>query len=229
MIEIILIAIAAYLIGSIMPSIILTKKFKGYDIREKGSNNAGSTNVFRNEGIKLGLATFLLDFVKGILAVSLVIVLNTLIKFQTNISILAMIATIFVILGHTYPVFFKFKGGKGVATAIGALLIINPAIVGILVMYAGLQILLTKMVSVASISSAVLLPILMLYMQDNTNTTLKGNYTHYLIFSFILTLIIVFNHRSNIKRLRNGEENTFLAKTVDTKITEKEEIIEENK
>lgn len=203
--EYLIIAVIAYLIGSIMPAIILTKKFKGFDIREKGSNNAGTTNVIRTAGFMLGALSFLLDLAKGSIAVLVAILISKL--FKLNTAELMQFATIFVVLGHTLPIYFGFKGGKGVATAFGALLVISPAIAGILAAFALTIILVTKMVSVASIASALLLPILFIFVQNTINMNNEKFKMSYIVFAVILSAIVIINHRTNIKRLYNGEEN----------------------
>lgn len=204
MIHISIVIILSYLIGSIMPSIILTKKIKGYDVREKGSKNAGTTNVFRNAGILLGILTFIGDTLKGVISVGIAFIVAYFTK--VNAGELAQYALIFAVLGHTFPIFFGFKGGKGVATALGGMLVIHPILTGILIVYAIVQLILTKMMSVASLSSAILLPVLMVFMSQNVVKTFEASFISYLVFSIILSTIIVVNHRSNIKRLRNGDE-----------------------
>ena len=204
MIHISIVIILSYLIGSIMPSIILTKKNKGYDVREKGSKNAGTTNVFRNAGILLGILTFIGDALKGVISVGIAFIVAYFTK--VNAGELAQYALIFAVLGHTFPIFFGFKGGKGVATALGGMLVIHPILTGILIVYAIVQLILTKMMSVASLSSAILLPVLMVFMSQNVVKTFEASFISYLVFSIILSTIIVVNHRSNIKRLRNGDE-----------------------
>lgn len=204
MIHISIVIILSYLIGSIMPSIILTKKIKGYDVREKGSKNAGTTNVFRNAGILLGILTFIGDALKGVISVGIAFIVAYFTK--VNVGELAQYALIFAVLGHTFPIFFGFKGGKGVATALGGMLVIHPILTGILIVYAIVQLILTKMMSVASLSSAILLPVLMVFMSQNVVKTFEASFISYLVFSIILSTIIVVNHRSNIKRLRNGDE-----------------------
>ncbi len=113
---------------------------------------------------------------------------------------------------------FGFKGGKGVATMIGILAAINPIVLGILVVYGIILFIVTRIVSIASITAAILLPVLMFFLNSHTLEYVKGNSIHsftvYLGFSIIFALIILFNHRENIKRLRNGEENRFTKKKV---------------
>ena len=120
MIVYILVAIIAYLIGSINFSVILSKKFAGFDVREKGSGNAGTTNMLRSVGKKAAAITLICDILKGVVAIGIAILLGYI--PDMNKELLLQIAGIAVILGHTFPVFFGFKGGKGVATSLGVLL-----------------------------------------------------------------------------------------------------------
>lgn len=195
------VAIISYLIGSISFSVIFTKKFAGFDVREKGSKNAGSTNVLRTAGKKIAIITLLCDILKGIVAILLA-------KFMgeqyghDNIAVLVQIAALFVALGHTFPIFFGFKGGKGVATSLGVLLLINWKLGLILMVYALVLIILTRMVSLGSIAAAILLPILTIFIPDCY--MVPGNY---FIFGVLLALFICYNHRTNIKRLMEGNEN----------------------
>lgn len=153
----------------------------------------------------LGALSFLLDLAKGSIAVLVAILISKL--FKLNTAELMQFATIFVVLGHTLPIYFGFKGGKGVATAFGALLVISPAIAGILAAFALTIILVTKMVSVASIASALLLPILFIFVQNTINMNNEKFKMSYIVFAVILSAIVIINHRTNIKRLYNGEEN----------------------
>ena len=122
---------------------------------------------------------------------------------------------------------FGFKGGKGVATMIGILAAINPIVLGILLVYGIILFIVTRIVSIASITAAILLPVLMFFLNSHTLEYVKGNSIHsfsvYLGFSIIFALIILFNHRENIKRLRNGEENRFTKKKVNNEDKKEEE------
>ena len=195
------VAIISYLIGSISFSVIFTKKFAGFDVREKGSKNAGSTNVLRTAGKKIAIITLLCDILKGIVAILLA-------KFigeqygHDNIAVLVQLAALFVAFGHTFPIFFRFKGGKGVATSLGVLLLINWKLGLILLMYGLVLIILTRIVSFGSITAAILLPILTIFITDCY--MVPGNY---FIFGVLLALFICYNHRTNIKRLMEGTEN----------------------
>lgn len=208
MIVYILVAIIAYLIGSINFSVILSKKFAGFDVREKGSGNAGTTNMLRSVGKKAAAITLICDILKGVVAIGIAILLGYI--PDMNKELLLQIAGIAVILGHTFPVFFGFKGGKGVATSLGVLLLSNWQIGLICLVFALVLMILTRMVSVGSCGAAVLFPVLTLIMTDNKCYTVltegkSGNV--YFIYSVILAIIVLFNHRENIKRLLNGTEN----------------------
>jgi len=201
MVENVIIAIVAYLIGSINFSVILSKKMAGFDVREKGSGNAGTTNMLRSVGKKAAAITLICDILKGVVAI-LIAMLAGKILANSNSSLLVQIAGISVILGHTFPIFFKFKGGKGVATSLGVLIMSNWQIGLICLVFALVLIILTKMVSVGSIAAAILYPVLTLFIPQNY--IVPGNY---IIYSVILAVLIVFNHRENVKRLLSGTEN----------------------
>lgn len=203
----ILIAIIAYAIGSINFSVILSKKMAGFDVREKGSGNAGTTNMLRSVGKKAAALTLVCDILKGVVAVLIAIFLGNIIN-GINKELLLQIAGIAVVLGHTFPIFFGFKGGKGVATSLGILLISNWQIGLICLVFALVLMVLTKMVSVGSCAAAVLFPVLTLFINDNYTVLTEGKSgSSYFIYSVILAIIVLYNHRSNIKRIFNGTEN----------------------
>ena len=200
----IIIAIVAYVIGSINFSVIISKKMAGFDVREKGSGNAGSTNVLRTIGMKAAIITLLCDILKGVIAVLIGLWIGNIVK-DVDKALLVQIAGILVVLGHTFPIFFEFKGGKGVATALGVLLITNWKIGLICAVFALVIIIITRMVSMGSISAAILFPILTLFIREHFIVEASG--PKYLIFSILLALLIIFNHRENIKRIVAGTEN----------------------
>ena len=199
----VIIAIIAYAIGSINFSVIFSRKFAGFDVREKGSGNAGSTNMLRSVGKKAAAITLICDILKGIVAIGIAIIMGKLIKDFEGQSYLVQIAAVCVVIGHTFPIFFEFRGGKGVATSLGVLLMINWQIGLICLVFALVLMALTRMVSLGSISAAVLFPVLTLFIHEHYIVAGKG----YLIFSIILAVIVCFNHRTNIKRLLQGNEN----------------------
>ena len=200
----IIIAIIAYLIGSINFSIIISKKMAGFDVREKGSGNAGTTNMLRSVGKKAAIITLICDILKGVIAILVALIAGKIVK-DIDKSLLVQIAGILVVIGHTFPIFFEFKGGKGVATSLGVLIMTNWQIGLICLVFAIVIMAVTKMVSVGSVGAAILFPILTLFI--NTNFIVEVNGVKYFIFSLLLAAIVIFNHRENIKRIANGTEN----------------------
>ena len=196
-------AIIAYLIGSVNFSVILSKKMAGFDVREKGSGNAGTTNMLRSVWKKAAALTLMCDVLKGVVAILIAMFIGWAFKVE-NQSLLVQIAGIAVVLGHTFPIFFGFKGGKGVATSLGILIMSNWQIGLICLVFGVLLIALTRMVSVGSCAAAVLFPVLTLFITDNY---IVAQGSGYLIYSIILAVIVLFNHRSNIKRIMAGKEN----------------------
>lgn len=194
----VLVGLVAYLIGSISFAIIFSKKFAGFDVREKGSKNAGTTNVLRTVGKKAAILTLICDILKGVLAVGLAILAANIWK-DANIEILKYLAGLMAIIGHTFPVYYGFKGGKGVATALGVLLMVNTQIGIICLVFALIIMIATRWVSLGSILAATLFPILTIFMVPD-NLVVK-------VISILIGLLVIFNHRSNIKRLKDGTEN----------------------
>jgi glycerol-3-phosphate acyltransferase PlsY len=194
-----IILLIAYLIGSIPCGFLLTKIMGGGDIRKTGSGNIGATNVMRALGKKAGYITFVLDSAKGIILLPL---LNSS-DIPQNISIYYALG-IAVIIGHCFPVWLKFRGGKGVSTALGIVaythLLIAPQLWWVLLIIAAVWIgtfKLTKVVSIASIATFIASPI-MNYIIFNE-----------LLFSCILSAIIIIRHKDNISRLIKGNEHSF--------------------
>lgn len=203
----IIMAIIAYLIGSINFSIIISKKMAGFDVREKGSGNAGTTNMLRSVGKKAAAITLICDILKGVISIIIAILIGK-ISNDLNPELLLQIAGIAVIIGHTFPIFFGFKGGKGVATSLGVLLMSNWQIGLICLVFALVLMALTRMVSLGSCAAAVLFPVLTLFINEHYIVLTQGkNGNVYFIYSVILAVIVLYNHRSNIKRILNGTEN----------------------
>lgn len=201
MVECIIMAIIAYCIGSINFSVMISKKVAGFDVREKGSGNAGSTNVLRTVGKKAAALTLVCDILKGVVAIAISIIIGNIVE-GANKELLLQIAGIAVVLGHTFPIFFGFKGGKGVATSLGILLMSNWKIGLICLVFALVLMILTRMVSLGSICAAILFPVLTVFIHEHY--VVDGNY---IIFGIIMAVFIAYNHRSNIKRLLSGTEN----------------------
>lgn len=200
----IIVAVLAYAIGSINFSVLISRKMAGFDVREKGSGNAGTTNVLRAVGVKAAILTLICDILKGIVAVLIAFLIGNMTQTADR-ALLIQLAGILVIVGHTFPIFFEFRGGKGIATALGVLLITNWKIGLICLVFAVVLIIITRMVSVGSMSAAILFPVLTLFMGDNFIVA-QGAFK-YFIYSLILAAFVIFNHRENIKRIMNGTEN----------------------
>lgn len=203
----IIVAVIAYLIGSINFSVLISKKMAGFDVREKGSGNAGTTNMLRSVGKKAAAITLVCDILKGVVSIVIAIIVGNIAK-NLDRELLLQIAGIAVVLGHTFPVFFGFKGGKGVATSLGVLLMSNWQIGLICLVFALVLMALTRMVSLGSCAAAVLFPVLTLFINQHYTVLTDGKSGRvYFIYSVILAIIVLYNHRSNIKRILSGTEN----------------------
>lgn len=200
MIKALLVLILGYLAGCFQTAYIVGKVKKHIDIRQYGSGNAGTTNALRVMGFKLGLLTFLGDFLKGFLIVFLVL------QFGYSM-LLAIIAGFGVIVGHDFPAFLNFKGGKGIASTLGIAFAIDYRIGIISVILMTIIVLITRYVSVASITLCIVMPICF-------NLLLKPDIKELLILTTI-SLLGIFQHRENIRRLLKGNENklSFSAKS----------------
>ena len=200
----IIIAIIAYLVGSINFSVIISKRMAGFDVREKGSGNAGTTNMLRSIGVKAAVITLLCDILKGVVVILIAILIGNIVDGLDD-ALLVQLAGIVVIIGHTFPIFFGFKGGKGIATSLGVLLMINWQIGLICLVFALILMAITRMVSVGSIAAAILFPVLVVFIGQNY--IVPVNNWSYLIFSIIIAILVLFNHRENLKRIFTGKEN----------------------
>lgn len=200
----IIIAIIAYVIGSINFSVIISKKMAGFDVRKKGSGNAGTTNMLRSVGKQAAAITLLCDILKGVISILIALLVGNIAK-NVDKAVLVQIAGILVVVGHTFPIFFEFKGGKGVATSLGVIMMINWQIGLICLVFAIAIMAFSKMVSMGSVGAAILFPILTLFI--NTNFIVQESGMKYFVFSVMLAAMVIFNHRANIKRIANGTEN----------------------
>ena len=206
-IELILLLSASYVTGSIPTSIIVGKIFKGIDIRKHGSGNAGATNVFRVLGWKQALIVVVVDIFKGWLPAA--VYATSLFQGQPieETGVLQILCGFAAVLGHTYTIFAEFKGGKGVGTLGGMLLALFPVSVPLCLIVFAVVLILTGYVSVGSILASAALPIFLFILPplgfaDTAPLSL-------LIFSLLVPWFIIFTHRSNISRLRSGDENRF--------------------
>lgn len=197
MIYIIVFLLVAYFIGSISSAVIISKKIFKTDIRNYGSGNAGATNALRVLGKKAGALVFFFDFSKGLIAV---VIARCAVAFFDAPYECVLFAGFFAQLGHIFPIFFKFKGGKGVATAAGAALGIMPVVALTLLALFVFIVLLTKTVSLASGICAVIYPLLAYFIGGN-------NAGYKFIFAVSCAVMIAVKHAPNIARLLDGTEN----------------------
>lgn len=202
-----LIAVFAYLCGSIPFGYILVRLFLKTDVRQTGSGNIGATNVARTGAKGLAILTLFLDALKGFAAVSLSAIISVAIAGEPRdrITLIQSLAGLFAILGHLYPVWLKFKGGKGVATALGVFLAIAPMPVGIVLGLFALVVLITHYISLGSILAAAAFPFLVYLIYRD----------HFPPAAYAMiaasSLLIIWKHRTNIQRLLAGTENRFPA------------------
>ncbi|MDZ7739460.1 MAG: glycerol-3-phosphate 1-O-acyltransferase PlsY [Bacteroidales bacterium] len=193
----------AYGLGSIATAVWAGKLFHGIDIREHGSGNAGATNTIRVLGWTTGLPVLIIDIAKGWLAASLPVIFSLADRGSGQVVNMQIITGMIAIIGHVFPVFAGFKGGKGVASTFGVLFALQP-LVTLSCMAVFLAVLLiTGYVSVSSISAGIAFPVFLLVFFDTPSIVFK-------IFSVLISLALVCTHNKNIKRLLNGEENRFL-------------------
>ena len=206
MIELVILLLASYITGSFPTSIIVTRVTKNIDIREHGSGNAGATNVFRVLGWKYAVFVLTFDIFKGWLptAVYATTIFQQLpFPDQGLVQILCGFAAVF---GHTFPIFAGFRGGKGVSSLIGVLLALFPLALPICLLVGIVVIITTGYVSLGSISAAVALPIIFLILP---RLGLINPSLFLIVFSLLVPWFIIYTHRSNISRIRNGTENRF--------------------
>lgn len=200
-----IVIILSYLLGSIPFSIIISRIRKGIDIRDYGSKNAGFTNVYRVVGPLPAVIVLILDIAKGMTAVLLITKIS-IDGSPSSLIDLKTLASVFVILGHVFPVFAGFRGGKGIATGLGALLSIIPVEVALALILFGLIVALTRYVSLGSLSAATFILLALVFEKYYFKYQVP---TQLILMIFFLTAFIFFNHRSNIKRLLAGTENKF--------------------
>ncbi|GMA52520.1 glycerol-3-phosphate acyltransferase [Alicyclobacillus contaminans] len=190
--------ILSYLIGSISSSTLLGRWIAKIDIREHGSGNAGATNTLRVLGWRLAIIVLLADVLKGMVAICLAWNLGHGGAWTTYLSGLA------VIVGHNWPIFFGFRGGKGVATTIGVLLLTMPVPAVLAGVLAIVLVLVTRIVSVGALTFTILTPIFLILLEHHR--------TGALVFAIVIALLSIYQHRQNLVRLMNGRENRIFSK-----------------
>ena len=193
--DIIIKIILCYLLGSISGSLVIGK-IKNVDIRKMGSGNAGATNAFRTQGVLFSLLVMIIDVTKGYIAVSIIAVDLNIIQI--------LLCGVAAVLGHVYPIYYNFKGGKGAGTLIGVLLALFPAYFFIVLLLIWIIIIiLSGYVGFSTIIAGISFPILLYYTQPITI------YDPKFIFAILIALFLIFTHRENVFRMIKGKENQF--------------------
>ena len=195
-----LLIVLAYLIGSVPTAVWVSRHFFEIDIREYGSGNAGATNVFRVLGPKWGTWVMVIDMMKGFIAVKLALLLPQYFDSETQLQNLQLGLGMAAVLGHIFPIWAEFKGGKGVATLFGIVLGISPWTAISCVAIFGLVLYLTRFVSLSSILASVAFPVFILVIFNVDNPT-------YRIFAVAIALLVLLTHQKNIGRLLKGIES----------------------
>lgn len=212
MLNLLFVVILSYLVGSIPTSIILSKLLRGIDIRQHGSGNAGGTNVFRVLGWKWGVLTIILDAVKGAIAVVVVARLyldnfpfNNITPFD-DFTVVQIICGVVAVIGHIWTVFAGFRGGKGIATALGFLITLITIDMLLVLAVFTLTVTLSRYISLGSVTAAISLPIILVVRENLFGVQIPG-YNTILPFVIGLVLLVLYTHRKNIDRLIKGSES----------------------
>jgi acyl phosphate:glycerol-3-phosphate acyltransferase len=199
----VLVFIMAYLLGSIPAAVWIGKGFHNIDVREHGSGNAGTTNVIRVLGWKTGIPVLLIDLTKGWLATMLPVFFNLAEPGSVLITNLQILTGLTAILGHIFPVFAGFRGGKGVATVFGVLLALQPILTICCFGVFLIVLLITGIVSVSSMSAGIAFPVLLFSIFNTPSLVFK-------VFSIFIAIALLITHRNNIRRLLKGKESKLI-------------------
>lgn len=189
--------VLAYLIGSLPTAVLVSKHLYGIDIREHGSGNAGATNTFRILGAKAGVGVMLVDMLKGFFAVKLVYFSHLTAEPYVNLEVVLGLAAV---LGHIFPIWADFRGGKGIATLFGMILAIQPLVAVSLVAVFVFMLFITRYVSLSSISASIAFPLLILFIFREPELS-------YRLFAIATACLVVLTHYKNIGRLLHGNES----------------------
>ncbi len=217
-------ALLGYLIGSLNLSITLSRS-RGKDIREMGSGNAGTTNTLRTMGVGAAVMVFIFDIAKGCLIPLALLLTGPMSWMPLHISAcesMAYIYAVMAVIGHCFPIYYGFKGGKGIATAAGALLVISPAATGIAIVEFLVMVILFRFVSLGSIVAVINIPLFTYFIYADVITSKE----RLMASTIAIALVALFKHRTNVKRIRMGTESPLFGKK---KIEEEKKKLEEEK
>jgi glycerol-3-phosphate acyltransferase PlsY len=191
--------LAAYLLGSVPTAVWIGRAFHNIDVREHGSGNAGATNVIRVLGWKTGIPVLVIDLAKGWLAAMLPVFLKLAEPESSEMVNFQIIGGVLSIIGHIFPVFAEFRGGKGVGTVFGVLLALHPLLTLSCIGVFLFVLLLTGIVSISSMTAGLAFPLFLFFLFDTPSTVFR-------IFSIVVAIGLILTHRKNIGRLLKGEE-----------------------
>ena len=195
--------VLAYVLGSVPTSVWFGRAVHNMDVREYGSGNPGATNTFRVLGTRAGIIVMLGDIIKGLLATSIAtLLMRAQFITEPNLVTFKLIFGVVAVLGHIFPVFLNFKGGKGVATLLGMMIAIHYEVALMCVVVFLVTLLITKYVSLSSIIGALAFPSMLVFVPR-----FKTSETLLIVFGFFLFIVILWTHNKNIKRLIQGDEN----------------------
>ncbi len=200
--ELILACLLAYLLGSIPTSVWVGKWFFNLDIRSMGSGNAGATNTIRVLGLKAGIPVLIFDVFKAWMAVTLACWLGDGVFTPNQDVIYRIVLGALAVLGHVYPVFAGFRGGKGVASLVGVVIALYPQSFLVILVFFTVMMVATRIVSVSSMSSAIIFPFVVIFLFNETRLPL-------IVLALAIALFVPYTHRENIKRLLRGTEKKF--------------------
>lgn len=193
--------VLAYLVGSVPTAVWVSKWVYGIDIREHGSGNAGATNAFRILGTKAGAGVMFVDMLKGFLAVQLALLSPLVLRSEPFVN-LQIFLGLSAVVGHIFPIWADFRGGKGIATLFGMILAIHPIVaLSLVIVFVGM-LMLTRYVSLSSIVASIAFPLLILFIFNAHAQELS-----YRLFAIATAFLVVLTHHKNISRLLNGNEN----------------------
>lgn len=197
--------VLAYILGSIPTSVWIGKIFYGIDVREHGSGNAGATNTIRVLGAKAGLPVFFIDMAKGYAAVRLLYLTDFYIPATGDFVNFQLALGLAALIGHIFPLFADFRGGKGVATLTGIVLALHPLATLFTLLIFAIVLIITRFVSLSSMIAAFTFPFTLIFFFSHTTPSL-------IIFSMIIAILLLFTHQKNIERLLKGQESKFKIK-----------------
>lgn len=198
--KVILFGILAYLVGSVPTAVIVSRGFFGIDIRDHGSGNSGATNTFRVLGKKFGIIVMVIDVIKGFTSANFAFFIGNYFYGEERFVNLQLLLGLSAVIGHVFPIYVGFKGGKGVATLFGMILAVNLPAAAVCVIFFLIILFTTRFVSLSSMMAAVMLPVSILFIFHNHEKWL-------IVFGIAIAIMVILTHRKNIVRLFDGNEN----------------------